>query len=219
MWGRNRSRFEGAKEEKNLKASWHSLQAPCPYSAPLGPSLTPRALQVRFNLLRAGQAMGGGREVHVQVEHITATHCWPPSVSQSEVGAIWARDCPWSAQMHQQPQHNGALGLPVNHGLVEDSSHPEHSPSPDWFNQVVPLRIRNKMSKRLINIDYCSAPRPAFWLTFTWHQPEHLDVFQVMRVTALSSVNKEVSRHLQKAICTSRQVKRLAFQWQVSPWR
>lgn len=75
------------------------------------------------------------------------------------------------------------------------------------------------MGKRLISIDYCSAPRPAFLLTFTWHQPEHLDVFQVMRVTALSSVNTEIPRHLQKAICTSRQVKRLAFLWQVSPWR
>lgn len=37
----------------------------------------------RFHLLRAGQAMGGGRKVHVQAEHITATHCRPPPAPAS----------------------------------------------------------------------------------------------------------------------------------------
>lgn len=100
--------------------------------------------------------------------------------------------------LHRCTSSHSRVGLWGYQLTMEDTSHAEHSPSPDWFNQAVPLWIRDKMGKRLISIDYCSAPRSAFWLTFTWHQPEHLDAFQVMRVST------EVSRHLHKAICTSR---------------
>lgn len=82
--------------------------------------------------------------------------------------------------MHWQPQGKRASAVTrVNHGLVEDMSHPQCSPPPAWFNSTAPPWIRDTMGKRLISIDCCSAPRLAFWLTLTHHQPERLEVLKL----------------------------------------
>lgn len=153
--------------------------------------------------------MGGGRKAHVQAEHITATHCWPPSVSQSKAGPL--------GKGHQQPQQNGALGLPVNHELVEDISHLGTRP---LLTDLTRLSVCEKGigcakgSLVLITVQHQEQH-------FGWLPPDiNLNTWMYfLRVTALSSDNREVSRHLQKAISTSRQVKTLAFQWQLSYFR
>lgn len=108
----------------------------------------------------------------------------PPTADPSSASQLRGEPCgegtvPWSAWMHQQLREKWGSGVTrVNHGLVEDTSYPEYSTSPNWFNPAAPPWIRDKMGKRLIGIDCCSAPRLAFWLTFTWHQPQHLEVLK-----------------------------------------
>ena len=178
-------RFEGVKEKKKaeskltLHLSSISLQTAPVHLRDL-PSSQKLCKPDRFHLLRAGQAVGGGRRVHVQAEHSTAHHCWPPPTPASYVGSHPGKGpSPGPHGCTGSPRGNRVLGLPeVTMGWWRTcpttlSAHPllPHPAAPLW--------IRGTIRKRLISIDCCSGPRLVFWLTFPWHQPEHLEELQL----------------------------------------